>query len=189
MSKNSEAVKRWRNNAKERLIRSFGGCCCVCGYSACREVFEFHHLDPSSKETSWGAMRSNIKGWDTIVEEMKKCVMVCSNCHKEIHAGFTKLPENIPRMNLDLVSYRGDEHLKFYDVCPVCLDSKKIQHKTCHKESCRLTTRIKKVDWSKQNVFDLVETHGSYEAVGDLLGVSGAAVSRRFKQEKKKIDN
>ena len=42
-------------------------------------------------------------------------------------------------------------------------------------------SNVKKVDWSRHDVFQLVEEHKSYEAVGRLLGVTGAAVKRRLK--------
>ncbi len=41
--------------------------------------------------------------------------------------------------------------------------------------------RIKKVDWSQHDVFKLLEEYKSYEAVGRLLGVTGAAIKRRVR--------
>lgn len=180
MSKNSEAVKRWRRNAKARLIRGFGGSCCLCGYNKCDDVFEFHHLDPSHKETHWGAMRSSITGWNNIVLEMVKCVMLCSNCHKEVHAGAAEVPITAPRLTLDAVNYRDDERSNDYDACGVCGEQKLKNRKTC-SQKCAASRRMK-VDWNGHDLPALVLQHGSYEAVGDLFGVTGAAVSRKLSQ-------
>lgn len=186
MSKGSDAVKRWRQNAKRRLIRAFGGACCVCGYSRCDEVMEFHHLDPTTKDTSWSQMRGRIKGWESIIVEMRKCVMVCSNCHKEVHAKFSVIPLNAPRFDESMTDYKQREVVDLYDDCPVCGNSKLKANKTCSL-SCAASRKFK-VNWNEIDVVGLVESHPSYESVGDLLGISGAAVARRYKIVMKQKD-
>ena len=47
-------------------------------------VYDFHHIDPSEKEFSLSEVKYN---FDKCKEEIKKCILVCSNCHREIHAG------------------------------------------------------------------------------------------------------
>lgn len=66
-----------------------GDKCSVCGYDRCADALEFHHLDPSKKDfgiSSKGYTRS----WDKVKEELDKCILVCSNCHREIHSGLIK---------------------------------------------------------------------------------------------------
>jgi len=46
---------------------------------------EFHHIDSSNKEFTIGA--SMQYKWERILEELKKCVCLCSNCHNKLHAG------------------------------------------------------------------------------------------------------
>lgn len=46
---------------------------------------EYHHRDPSVKE--FGISNNTGMSLDKIKEEISKCVCVCSNCHKKIHAG------------------------------------------------------------------------------------------------------
>lgn len=87
MSKSSEAVISWRKRTKLRIIEAMGGRCCECGYSFCQDVLELHHLEPSDKKFSFGGIRARPRSWKTIVEELKKCIMVCANCHREIEAG------------------------------------------------------------------------------------------------------
>jgi hypothetical protein len=62
-----------------------------CGYDRCLEALECHHLESSEKDfgiSSKGYTRS----WKQIIEELKKFVLLCANCHREIHAGM-QLPQ------------------------------------------------------------------------------------------------
>jgi hypothetical protein len=66
------------------MIELLGGKCCRCGYSKCYEALEFHHTDPNTKMFDWKKARS--VSYDKMVAEVKKCNLVCANCHREIHA-------------------------------------------------------------------------------------------------------
>lgn len=69
-------------------IRSSG--CIICGEkSLC--CLDFHHLDKSSKEFGISNM---ISGYsiEKIKNEISKCIIVCSNCHRKIHANEIKVP-------------------------------------------------------------------------------------------------
>jgi len=46
---------------------------------------EFHHTDPSIKD--FGVGSSVGRNWEKILAEIEKCVCLCSNCHKKVHAG------------------------------------------------------------------------------------------------------
>jgi len=87
----AQSVINWRQRKKEELVRLFGGECVICGYNRSNWALEFHHRDPSQKDFSISG--KNIVSMNAYIEEAKKCVLVCSNCHKEIHAG---LITNIP---------------------------------------------------------------------------------------------
>ena len=60
-----------------------GGKCAKCGYSACIAALDFHHKNSDNK----GFAISNKSGssWKTIKKEVEKCVLLCSNCHREEH--------------------------------------------------------------------------------------------------------
>jgi len=82
----SEAVQRRRDKVKNMAIEYKGGACQVCGYHKCKEALEFHHLNSSEKDfgiSSKGYTRS----WEKVKEELDKCIMLCANCHREVHAG------------------------------------------------------------------------------------------------------
>lgn len=73
-----------RKQVKRFLVDKCGGRCVRCGYNKCIDALCFHHLDPSQKEFEIGYKITYLK-LDKILEELKKCIMVCNNCHSEIH--------------------------------------------------------------------------------------------------------
>jgi hypothetical protein len=79
--------KRTAQSGKDKVTRlkqEAGGACIKCGYDKCQDALEFHHVDPSVKEFHLGEARGyNI---EKIRAELKKCILVCRNCHTEIHA-------------------------------------------------------------------------------------------------------
>lgn len=84
-------VKTFRKKNKERAVEYKGGKCLVCGYSKCITALEFHHLDPAQKDFSISA-NSN-KAWYKIENELDKCILVCANCHREVHDGLIKIED------------------------------------------------------------------------------------------------
>lgn len=79
---NSNGVVSFRRRVKEKLIEYKGGCCERCGYSKCSDALEFHHVDPSEKEFS---VSGKSISFEKMKKEVDKCILVCSNCHREIH--------------------------------------------------------------------------------------------------------
>jgi len=181
VSKQSEAVRRWRKNTKQKLIDAFGGKCAICEYNKCNEVFEFHHLDPSEKDFQWSQVNGSIRSWSVLVHEMQKCVMLCSNCHKEVHAGVAAIPVDVQRFDDTLIRVQWLYVVDVHDNCPVCGGQKVKSLTTCSVE-CARRNKIRIVDWDIHNVVELVEQYKTYTAVGELLGVTGAAVARKYKR-------
>lgn len=60
--------------------------CTVCGETE-PWVLDMHHLDPSEKEAN-PARSATLK---TFLKEADKCVLLCSNCHRKVHAGVLRL--------------------------------------------------------------------------------------------------
>ena len=75
------AIKR-----KLELISLKGGKCELCGYNKNIGALEFHHLDPSIKMFNLDERHLSNRTIDKILQEVEKCILVCSNCHKEIHS-------------------------------------------------------------------------------------------------------
>jgi len=68
---------------KQQAVKLLGGKCCVCGYDRCIDALEFHHENPVEKDFKLGS--GNTMSWKEYKSEALKCILVCSNCHKEIH--------------------------------------------------------------------------------------------------------
>jgi hypothetical protein len=58
--------------------------CWECGYSKCFAAIEFHHKDPSTKRYVIGTM-FQLKVTEDRIDELKSCVPLCANCHRERH--------------------------------------------------------------------------------------------------------
>lgn len=77
-------VVGYRQRIKARAIKYKGGRCVECGYDRCTRALQFHHLDPTKKDFGIGGKSLS---WDKIKTELDKCILVCGNCHAEIHDG------------------------------------------------------------------------------------------------------
>ncbi len=89
-----EAVRKRRRTLRLKAITSKGGKCQVCGYSKCQEALEFHHIDEERK--SFGISKKGYtRSWDKVKAEIEKCVLICANCHREIHARLAASNGNI----------------------------------------------------------------------------------------------
>ena len=81
MGNSSNVVKR-RRIIKRLAVELLGGKCCRCGYSRCLRALHFHHTDPDNK--SFGlSEKGATRAWVLVVEELKKCILLCANCHAE----------------------------------------------------------------------------------------------------------
>jgi hypothetical protein len=83
------AVTQRRKSLKRQAVEYLGGKCCLCGYDRCLEALIFHHLD-GTKEFGIGA-KGYTRSWAAVREELAKCLLVCANCHSEIHAGLREV--------------------------------------------------------------------------------------------------
>lgn len=80
---NSESVIKFRQKRKQDLVNIYGSQCSLCGYHECIGALEFHHIVPSEK--SFSLSTGNCHSLEEDLKEAEKCLLVCSNCHKEIH--------------------------------------------------------------------------------------------------------
>lgn len=77
-----------KRNFKQECINYKGGKCILCEYNKCNSALEFHHTNPQEKDfhiSDSGAHKLTNK----IKLELDKCILVCANCHREIHSGAT----------------------------------------------------------------------------------------------------
>lgn len=82
MSIRSKFIKR---NCKELCLKYKNTYeCSKCGYNKCFAALEFHHINPEEKDikiSSFNTITLTVK----MKKELDKCIVVCSNCHRELH--------------------------------------------------------------------------------------------------------
>jgi len=77
-----KAVSKRRKTLRNKAVEYKGGKCSVCGYDKCFGALEFHHL----KGKDFGLSASGLtRSWDKIQTELEKCILLCANCHRELH--------------------------------------------------------------------------------------------------------
>ena len=86
-SKNNVPKEYYRSKRlelKKEFVEYKGGKCEICGYSKCLLALHFHHTNPNIKDFNIGGSIS-YKRRKEIMSELDKCILVCANCHAEIH--------------------------------------------------------------------------------------------------------
>lgn len=58
--------------------------CALCGYRECVQALQYHHSD-SNKENNIARMVAQGRSLINILNEITKCVLLCANCHMELH--------------------------------------------------------------------------------------------------------
>lgn len=61
--------------------------CANCGYSKFGGALEWHHKNSNKEFNPSSAL---MRSWDKYLVEVNKCVLLCANCHREVHAGLIK---------------------------------------------------------------------------------------------------
>lgn len=69
------------------------GRCLTCGYNRHVGALQWHHWDPSTKEREPSTLRSSADR--NALPELRKCVLLCSNCHWEVTHGRRDIPAEL----------------------------------------------------------------------------------------------
>lgn len=78
-----DAVNKRRKKLKIMSVEYKGGKCQICSYDKCIEALEFHHKDSNQKD--FGVSKGPTYSWVKVKSEIDKCILLCANCHREIH--------------------------------------------------------------------------------------------------------
>jgi hypothetical protein len=96
-------TKDIRDNLRSNLLEYLADkSCSVCGIKDPR-VLEFDHIDPTTKSFGIARGMTNALSWENILIEIKKCQVLCANCHKIKTAeeqGWYKNPEQVIKNNI-----------------------------------------------------------------------------------------
>lgn len=80
------AITAIRRAIKKQLVSYKGGKCERCGYDRSINALQFHHLNPREKDFDLSVKyNSGCYDMKTFYKEVDKCILVCANCHAEIH--------------------------------------------------------------------------------------------------------
>lgn len=82
--------KKARAEKSRKLIQRYKR---FCGCKVCGErepvALDLHHTDPSSKEVEVSKTVNYSR--EILKKEVRKCVVLCANCHRKVHAGIIEL--------------------------------------------------------------------------------------------------
>ena len=182
---NVENVQRCQRRKKLFAVESFGGKCQICGYDKCIDALEFHHIDKSTKKEkpSYVIMRWS---WENAKKELDKCILLCSNCHKEIH--FKELNTDIvftekflTKQNEYLIKYVKPWLEKKCKYCDKTYSTKSDIQIYCSKY-CKSLDERKVERPSKEELKQLIDDKISWVQLGKMFGVSNNAVKKWAKR-------
>ena len=161
---------------KLELIKAKGGKCEICGYDKNIAALDFHHLNPEEKSFELDARHLSNTSNDKLLEESKKCILVCSNCHREIHNEHLD-KDNIQILLNEMTSMHHElSHKHKTSVCKYC--GKEFQYlkgKIYCSDECR------ELDKNYPEYTDIIAKYDelkSWEKVAECFGVTRRILQR-----------
>lgn len=148
---NSKDVVNFIRRRKADLKSVFHSRCCLCGFSEVQRALEFHHVNPEEKSFSISNSKNQTLALEKQLKEMKKCVLICANCHRGVHDNIYKIPTNwqdfyddkIAQQLLKKLQQVKTHKIYYCKNCgkeisknsTYCIDCKNIQQRTCERPS------------------------------------------------------
>ena len=168
----SEAVQKRRDKVKIMAIEYKGGKCSICNYNKCVGALEFHHIDTNEKEFGIGS-KGYTRSWKSVKLELDKCVLVCANCHREIH--------NLPKENKILWTLENEnnkiENINKKYFCISCNKELYEETKTGLCSKCYQLTTRKAERPSKEELFEMIKIQ-PFTEIAKSYGVSDNAIKK-----------
>lgn len=168
---------------KHRAILYKGGKCQICGYNKSEHSLVFHHLDPKEKE--FGIAKKYNISWDRIKIELDKCLLLCANCHGEIHA-----QDEIPLSKFQEVIIPQEDRLKQAKIKKDESNKEKEEEILNLSKIHNVSAEIIKKDIGhykqrravrpnyEQFQKEMKELNNNYSAMGRKYGVSGNTIRK-----------
>lgn len=155
---------------KCEYILAHGGKCEICGYNKNIAAIEFHHLNPQEKEFQIDIRKFANCELSKLEKELNKCMIVCSNCHRELHNENLTFSEV---QKLTKTSNKNSFNNKFGTECPICGKRfPKINGKKFCSENCKLKAQGKDKYPSKIEVETTYSELKSWQKVADYYGLT-----------------
>ena len=175
---NSQAVSDFRRNRKVNLILACGEKCCICGYNKAISALEFHHIDPLIKEYAIAA-KGTCHNIQKDISEIRKCVLVCANCHREIHEGLYTSEElyNYQYFNEEIIEkllHPSKQQQRYCSECSALIsnESKSGLCQVCSKKATRIVERP-----DRETLKQLIQQY-PFTQLGSMYGVTDNAVRK-----------
>ena len=170
----SQIVCNFARRRKQDLASIFGGKCLLCGFDKFQEALEFHHVNPSEKE--FNLTSSKMVALEKQIKEAKKCVLLCSNCHKGVHANFYEIPLDWKKSFDEERANELLENLKRkQSFCRKC--GKEISYNASYCVDCLAFLQRRVERPSREELKELVRTQSLLQ-VGKMFGVSDNAIRK-----------
>lgn len=175
---NPNNYKKQKERALRRkleIINLKGGKCEICGYDKNIAALEFHHINQEEKSFQLDSRHLSNTNVKNILNELNKCILICANCHREIHnKDFNK--DNLPIL-LETYSSTNVSVFKPYkeSICENCGKSfKYIKGKKYCSEECRYMAKNYP---SKDEVYHKYNELKSWEKVASFYGLTRKIIS------------
>ena len=165
--------QRWVDR-KKKAVHLLGSKCSNCGYDKNYAAMDFHHVNPKNKEADWKSLR--LKKWESVIKELQKCVLLCKNCHVELHNPDAELG-NVPCL-LDNVLL--DKGVDSTGSCPVC--DTPVYGTICCSVRCSSISRRKVLRPTTEELRSLV-AENSLVSIGKMFSVSDVTIKKWAKQD------
>lgn len=179
-TKNSERVCNHIKKRKLDLMSIFGGKCCICGFDKYPEALEFHHIDPATKEFSLMSSGNMTKSLEKQLKELKKCTLVCANCHRGIHAGYITLPEDVESLYNEQIAQaliKENELIKFGKERKCLLCGAEIGRGSTYCVKCSKEVQRKTERPSREELKEMIYTL-PFTSIGKQFGVTDNAIRK-----------
>lgn len=148
-----------------------GNKCAICGYDRCLEALDFHHVDSETK--LFNISNGETRDWSKTVTELNKCILICSNCHREVHNGITTI-SNIERI---IIEHPEEDINNTAILCNKC-GVEITQYSSSGMCSVCSNISRRKVDRPcKEELIDLLENN-SFLGIGKIYGVSDNSIRK-----------
>lgn len=180
MSELTKQVTERRIRWKKNIIKTMGNECQCCGYNKYYGALELHHLNPTEKDFSFSD--KTYRAWADIEQELKKCVLLCANCHREVEAHLI----NIDKSSFNQQIYdeikeeiKNKKSKKIY-TCPICGAEIWNGSKLCRSCSNKAKRTIERPD--RNQLKNLIRTT-SFVQIGRQFNVSDNTIRKWCKAE------
>lgn len=172
-------ITKFYQQRKQRIVYAMGGQCALCGYNKNIQALEMHHINPDEKEFTFSKTQE-YHNWEELSKEMQKCVLLCANCHREVH-----YPQDGEEFNLQS-SYDEEKSNEIADIIKkekekteyFCIDcGKKISRKALRCQKCaELHNRT--VERPDRELFKKEIREQPFTVIGRKYGVSDNAIRK-----------